>query len=178
MIDAAVAMAGRRGHGVVNLDFQLVGPPGDCPLPLRDAALWRHLDDEAFARKLALTPDYPELEGELQAAAAEYGLDAFRVECLRPVTAVEPPEELPETPFYEVYGARQVARGFYREVLRYRASRLREDDVEAREPSFGSRIVPIQSGADPVELEAAEPCHLVERLELHERGKIARECRS
>ena len=47
-------------------------------------------------------------------------LDAFRVECLRPVTPFVGLGEVAGTPFYEAYGERLVQAGHYREVIRCR----------------------------------------------------------
>src|SRR5947208_3095820 len=57
------------------------------------------------------------LAGEVAATFAETGLEAFRIECLRPVGDSAPPED---PPYYERYGERQVMAGHYGRVLRYR----------------------------------------------------------
>jgi hypothetical protein len=122
IIDAAVAIARqRRGQAIASYHFPLIGKPDACPESDRLRAVWVHLDDAAFARKLAAAQAYPELAAELAAALAANGLDAFRVECLRPAAGIPglsmPPED---PPYYERYGQKQVDAGFYEHVIRYR----------------------------------------------------------
>ena len=117
IIDAAAELAGRAGQRVACLDFPLVGRPNECPPTLPAEAISLALDDTAFARKLAATHAYAELAGEVAATFAETGLEAFRIECLRPVGDSAPPED---PPYYERYGERQVMAGHYERVLRYR----------------------------------------------------------
>jgi hypothetical protein len=108
-----------------------------------------YLEDAAFARKLAAARNYPELAAEVEAAlsgAASVGLRAhpdlaarsgfntgavvdasasgetFRIECLRPAREFE--RALEAQPFYEQYGERQVAAGYYTRVLRHREHML------------------------------------------------------
>lgn len=121
LVDAAVGLAAREGEAIESLDFPLVGPPSDCPPGLADRALWLALDDRAFARKRAAAEGYAELDDEVKAALSRDALDAFRVECLRPVAAPRAvPDDAAEVPFYETYGERQVAAGHYRSVIRRR----------------------------------------------------------
>ena len=79
------------------------------------------LDDAALARKLAAASAYVGLGDEVETALAAHGVEAFRVECLRPLAPdalhALPPED---PPFYERYGAGRVAAGRYAQVLRYR----------------------------------------------------------
>jgi len=122
LINAAVDRTSRiTGRRIANFDFLLIGPPNDCPEPLRSRAVWLQLDDKALERKLAAARDYSAIAGDVNAALGGMGVEAFRVECLRPAGAgsasVGPPEE---PPFYERYGEQQVAAGYYRRVLRYR----------------------------------------------------------
>jgi len=103
LVSAAVARAARGGHRVAHFDLPLVGRPDTGPSGQRSVTL--PLDDAALARKLL----------------AAHGVEAFGVECLRPLTSgtlhAVPPEDLP---YYERYGAGRVAAGRYARVLRYR----------------------------------------------------------
>jgi hypothetical protein len=142
--NAAVEMAGRNasGEAIDNYDFAVVNRPDHCPARLRPSAVWLHLDDEAFARKLAAAFEfYPELAAETRdalggrghEAAVEHfklnrdehaatdlsGMDMFRVECLRPVSPFDAPFES-VAPFYERRGEGKVAAGLYEQVIRYR----------------------------------------------------------
>ena len=56
---------------------------------------------------------------ERDAATDLKGLDVFRIECLRPLPQGAPAFET-ERPYYEIHGERQVAAGYYRDVIRYR----------------------------------------------------------
>jgi hypothetical protein len=122
VIDTAVRMVGRtRGGMIPNYDFPLVGPPGQCPEPLRASAYFLHLDDAALGRKLDAADAYPELAGEVRAALGRFGVEPFRGECLRPVAPAERHGWGPdEVPFYERYGEERVAAGVYQHVLRFR----------------------------------------------------------
>ncbi len=149
IVNAAVRLAERAaGARIANFPFPLGARPDDCPAEARPAATWLRLDDETFARKLRAARDYPEVTAEVEAAfngagsaamrdhpdlAARSGIntdgmnsESFRTECLRPVARGEwlggAFDE--EPPFYEHYGERQVAAGFYERVLRYREHML------------------------------------------------------
>ena len=118
LIDTAVEIVShRRGAKVDNFDFFLSGRPDNCAAPL----VRLHLTDEQFARKMKSAYAYTELAAEVARATEEVGTDAFRVECLRPVStsvgASEPPS-IP--PYYETYGQEQVSKGRYQSVLRFR----------------------------------------------------------
>jgi hypothetical protein len=143
VVNAAVRLASRQtGRRIANYDFTLVAPPGLCPEALRDASIWYRLDEAAYARKLSAARNCPELRAEVEAALsgagseglrqhpdlaarADFGGEAandFSIECLRPVDA-RARAVLPfngPIPFYEDYGERQVAAGYYTRVLRYR----------------------------------------------------------
>jgi len=141
--DAAVELARRAcGREVRSYDYPVVRRPDHCPEPRRAGAVWLHLDEETFGRKLSAAFEfYPELAAETREAlggrgheaavrhfdlhADEHaatdlsGLDMFRVECLRPVSAGDPPFD-GEVPFYEQRGESKVAEGLYGRVIRYR----------------------------------------------------------
>jgi hypothetical protein len=143
LTNAAVEMARRaERREVASYDYPVVRRPDHCPAPRRAGAVWLHLDDEGFTRKLSAAFEfYPELaaetrdalEGRGHEAAVNYfkldgdehaatdlsGLDMFRVECLRPVSPADPPFD-GEVPFYERRGESKVADGLYGQVIRYR----------------------------------------------------------
>jgi hypothetical protein len=116
VIDTAVALLHRRGKTIGNYDFVLEARPARSG--------WRRLclalDRAAMQRKLAAAEAYPELASEVQRLLDSHGVRAFRHECLRPVPAACRAPQAAQAPFYEGYGARQVAAGHYRQVLRYR----------------------------------------------------------
>ena len=119
LVSAAVARAAHAGRRVAQFDFPLIGPPA-AGAPGEPAVELR-LDDAALARKLAAARAYAELGDEVEETLAAHGVESFGVECLRPLgpAALDaPPPGRP--PFYERYGADQVAAGRYARVLRYR----------------------------------------------------------
>ena len=124
VINAAVTVTRRlRGHCMGNLGFSLVSQSNIChERPHRDG-ICCSLDDAAFRRKMAAANEYAELAGEVQAALERTSMAALRMECLRPVNSGSHVHPCDQTPFYESYGAKQVAAGHYHRVLRY------EDDI-------------------------------------------------
>jgi hypothetical protein len=59
LTNAALEMIRRRsGRQVANFDFAVVGAPDDCPPQIRNKAVWIHLDDDAFSRKVAAARAY------------------------------------------------------------------------------------------------------------------------
>jgi len=119
VVNAAVTLAQRlRGHRMRNLEFFLVSPAICHDRPLTYGICCR-LDDAAFSRKMAAANECTELAGEVQAALERTSMAALRMECLRPVNADYDGHPRDQTPFYESYGARQVAAGHYHRVIRY-----------------------------------------------------------
>ncbi len=117
IIDAAVRVAeSTTGRPIASYDFPLVGPPDECSDLLTDRAIKLQLGDAALERKLIAARNYPEMAGDVAAAVERNSLDAFRVECLRPVETDLPPE-LP--PFYERHGESRVGSGRYNQVIRF-----------------------------------------------------------
>lgn len=79
LIDAAVEIASRRyGRTIQNFDFAVVGPPDDhCKTG--DDAIWLHLDDGMFLRKIAAAHDYsPTLAADVEAALGGKTFDGIR----------------------------------------------------------------------------------------------------
>ncbi len=102
---------------IANFDFPLTGPPGTLPENLRDRALWLHLDDQAFERKIRSSKTIPQLLLKSAQLLRPRGARRFATECLRPVSVTFDPPVLP--PYYEKYGEKQVAARYYRRLLRY-----------------------------------------------------------
>lgn len=122
MINAALEKLWRKtGDRPRSLDFLLVGSPDACPEQLRAESVWLTLDDSALDRKMTAARGYPELAAEVEMAIARTGgVEPFRTECLRPVCGAWPSSEpRAKPPYYEEYGAKQVAAGRYDRVLRY-----------------------------------------------------------
>jgi hypothetical protein len=121
VIGAAVEMARRAtGRAVENFEFLLTGKPDSRGTWEDDGAIRLELDDDAFARKVAVARSYTELESEVKEAITLNRLDAFRVECLRRVPNRPPAVAADHKPYYEQYGEQQVLSGHYYQVIRYR----------------------------------------------------------
>lgn len=120
VINAAVTVARRaRGNSVANFEFSLIGQPGTCREPHHVNRIWRLLDEAAFARKMTAAKGYGQLAGEVLAALERRSSEAFRMECLCPVDPGAGDYRSDDPPFYEQYGEKQVAAGYYHQVLRY-----------------------------------------------------------
>jgi hypothetical protein len=99
LAQAAVQTAGAiRGTYLSSFDFLVMGSCSSCAHP--DA--------------------YPEMASEVNAAIGRLGIDAFRVECLRPVRGDPHAAAGGEKPYYERYGEQQVEAGLYKDVVRAR----------------------------------------------------------
>src|SRR5437870_7711768 len=119
LVSAAVELAARAGRRAVHLDFSLVGQPD--ARRSREGSVKLRLDDAALARKLAAARAYVGLGDEVETALAAQGVEAFRVECLRPVAPdalhALPPED---PPLYARHAPGRVAPRRYAHALRYR----------------------------------------------------------
>jgi len=169
LINAAVDIAKHKhDHEIQNFDFLVVGPPEEYSMRVNSEAIWVHLDDVMFARKITAAHGYspklaadiettlkgdkfqgikrfsepmiagevdvelgqmvlkalksrPELDAQVQGLLGGVELDAFRRECLRPVSDDGVQFDVGEAPpFYEIYGEKLVAAGRYQRAIRYR----------------------------------------------------------
>jgi hypothetical protein len=104
-----------------NYEFLLEGAPHECPLEERADAIWLELGEDAYRRKLETLRAYPEMAAETARLSVTQNLEAFRIECLRPVRyGFDIGDRFEHPPIYEQYGTKRVEAGFYREVIRYR----------------------------------------------------------
>lgn len=121
LLNAAVLRLEQTGRRLENFEFPLEGPPHECPPEERSEAVLLELDEGSLLRKLEAARSYPELADEVEKAFASYGLEPFRIECLRPVRyGLEIGHRFAHPPYYESYGEKQVAAGIYQEVIRFR----------------------------------------------------------
>ena len=122
VINTAVKLANRvRPTHIANFDFLVVGPPDSRSDEPGNQEVWLCLDEVALARKLAAAKLYLELNDDVSRMTSEAGSAAFQLEALRPVvSAVRGDGHIQEPPFYERYGEKQVAQGYYHRVIRYR----------------------------------------------------------
>ncbi|MFN6571859.1 hypothetical protein [Dendronalium sp. ChiSLP03b] len=121
MINAAVEVLLQRGYKIDNFDFLLNRKPDDFPGSFSQQMIRLQLNDEAMARKLLAAQAYDEIVNEVNSAIQTFGLEAFQIECLRPMDIRGKDDcQTQETPFYEQCGEKKVASGLYQQVLRYR----------------------------------------------------------
>ena len=121
LINSAVDIANRNfGCHVANYDFAIVGKPDSLPQDADSNLIRLELGDKVLERKLAAAREYKELAGEVEAAFQEFGPSSFGVECLRPVSTALEESFKDAKPFYETYGEKQMAAGFYEHVIRHR----------------------------------------------------------
>ena len=116
--DVAALRAGlSRDVDSGNFEFDLVTAPSDRS---NDGAITIDLDAAALARKLEAARGYPELTGEVDAALAQWGADAFRRESFRRVSPAIAWHDLVDAPpFYERHGEQRQREGTYERVVRY-----------------------------------------------------------
>jgi hypothetical protein len=106
--------------GVKNYDFLLEGPPQQCAPELKQEAIWLHLSEEEFERKLEAAKGYPELAQDLKITLEKYGKAPFLIECLRPVRSFDHFKSwTSELPFYETYAIDKVKSGKYDQVISF-----------------------------------------------------------
>jgi len=120
IINAAVmrreAATGRR---LANFEFAVEGAPDACPP--REHAILVRLDADAYRRKLAAARAYAEIAVDMERLTSSHHADAFRIECLVPVRyGLDTGDRFEHPAIYEAYGEKQVAAGFYSEVIRFR----------------------------------------------------------
>ena len=120
IIDAAVKKAFQMGHRVENFDVLLAGKSADRAAETLTDAISIEVDGETLSRKLQAVHDYSELAVDVRRILDEEGTDSLRTECLRRVTEGCGDGKLKEPPYYETYGEKQVAAGYYQQVIRYR----------------------------------------------------------
>jgi hypothetical protein len=122
LLNAALQrMNHRSGSRPANMEYPVEGPPNECPAEDRAEALFLHLDDAAYQRKVDAARAYPELAQELLRVLGVHAADVFRTECVRPVRyQFDIGGRFSHPCIYEWYGEKQVAAGIYREVIRFR----------------------------------------------------------
>jgi hypothetical protein len=116
IINAAVNKACQMGHWVENFDVLLAGTSADLPAD----AISIEVDDKMLLRKLQAARDYSEMAVHLHRILDVQGIDSLRTERLRRVKEDSGNVHINEPPYYEIYGEKQVAAGYYQQVIRYR----------------------------------------------------------
>jgi hypothetical protein len=114
LIDAAVAVVeAHTGRAVHNVEFSLDRAAAGSETI--------ELDAGALERKLAAARAYPEMADEVERAIAQFGVQSFAREHLRPSSLPRMLEEFAASkPGYETLGESRVKEGRYRDVIRHR----------------------------------------------------------
>ena len=121
MINAAVEIASRkRTQPLLNFEVSLASQPANCAEALIGRPIRIHLDEKDLSRKLEAAHGYPELAGDVDRILKREGIQAIQTEWLQPVANWAISTSQPEFPYYELRGEKQVAAGYYEQVLRYR----------------------------------------------------------
>ena len=124
VVNAAVArIDGTSSDSLKNMEFTVEGPPQPQPRLPQDRAEAEilELDDEGFARKVAAVRAYPQLAAEVDRVLTTEAVETFRTEYLFPVQyGFDLANRFEHPCFYEQYGEKQVAAGFYRDVIRFK----------------------------------------------------------
>jgi hypothetical protein len=118
--DAAVRRVREMGHCIENFDVLLACESGGAQPEAADGAITIQADDAIFQRKLQAAREYSEVEVDINRILAQEGAGSLRTEYLRPAKKDSLESALPELPYYEVHGEKQVAAGYYQKVIRYR----------------------------------------------------------
>jgi hypothetical protein len=121
IINAAVMqLEAKTGRRLANFEFAVEGAPDACPPEEREHAIVVRLDEDAYRRKLAAARAYAEIAVDMERLMSSHHADAFRIECLVPVRyGLDIEHRFQHPAIYEAYGEKQVAAGFYSEVIRF-----------------------------------------------------------
>ena len=104
-----------------DVEAALRGAPFQGIRRFSEPKLAGEIDVEVSASMLEEIDAIPTLKAQLKHIIEGVPLDAFRIECLRPVGNRSGAAWIgDEPPFYELYGERLVAAGRYQKVIRYR----------------------------------------------------------
>ena len=121
MINAAVEIASRkRNQPLMNFEVSLTSQSANYSESMIGKARTIHLNEEDLARKLEAAHAYHELAPEVDQILESEGMQAIQTEWLLPVSNWGISTTESEIPYYELYGEKQVAAGYYEQVLRYR----------------------------------------------------------
>lgn len=121
MIGAACELAIQQGLAPQqNLAFPLIGDPMKAWMGRLTPCSTLTLDEEALHAKMTAAQSYEQLRQELEAALASSGREAYAHEAFYvPLKNCEHDVLPEEPPFYERYGAKQVALGKYKHLISY-----------------------------------------------------------
>jgi len=120
MINAAVEIANRkRNQPILNFEVFLTGKSDNHP-ETTAGDIWLHLDEDSLSKKLGAAHAYSEIASDVDRILNQEGLQVIQTERLRSARDCSTSDGAIETPYYEIHGEKQVAAGYYGQVLRYR----------------------------------------------------------
>jgi hypothetical protein len=120
MINAAVEIANRkRNQPLLNFEIFLTSQADNPPRRV-SGDMWIDLDEESLSKKLEAARAYTEITSDVDRILNQEGIHAIQTERLRSTRDCSPRDGAAETPYYELYGEKQVAAGHYEHVVRYR----------------------------------------------------------
>jgi hypothetical protein len=120
-INAALAYSPKLARDV---EAALTGEPFQGVRRFSEPQLAGEVDVEVSKSLLGALEPHPKIRARLRDIIEGVPLDAFRVECLRPVANDAGNWTMGEPLFYELYGEKLVAAGRYERVIRYREHML------------------------------------------------------
>jgi hypothetical protein len=120
LVNAAVKKTFGMGICVENFEVLMAHKDDDLVSGAMSGVISIDSDREAQALKLKTAREYSELTPDVNRILAQEGTGALGIEYLRPVSDDCADFRSKEPPYYEVYGAKQVATGRYQQVIRYR----------------------------------------------------------
>jgi hypothetical protein len=121
IINAAVEITSRkRNQPLPNFEVSLTNQPANKVEAMTGEPIRIDLNEQDVSRKLEAAHAYHELAGDVDQILKSEGIESVQTEWLRPVSDWGISISQPESPYYELHGEKQVAAGYYEEVLRYR----------------------------------------------------------
>lgn len=117
LINAVVEKVNRQRHQpILNFEIFLSRETNDY-LEKGPDDIWLQLDEESSTKKLTAMRAYVELAADIDQTLKREGMQSIQIEHL--CLASSKWDGASKTPYYELYGERQVAAGHYEQVVRY-----------------------------------------------------------
>jgi hypothetical protein len=121
LINRAVRIARAQNHSIENYDVVLTDGVADLQAA-DDVTI--NLDAQTFSLKINTASNYPAIAADFAAIVEKEGLASLKTEHLRRVLDDSGSYRFVSRPSYELHGEKQVAAGYYEQVLRYREHML------------------------------------------------------
>jgi hypothetical protein len=121
MINGAVRIARSKNYSIENYDVVLTDRVANLPAA-DDVTI--NLDAQTLSLKIDTAGNYSAIAADFAAIVETEGLASLKTEYLRRVLDDSVGYEFVNRPSYELHGEKQVAAGYYEQVLRYREHML------------------------------------------------------